>query len=115
MLLETTMALDTDELKTRLEGVFPSYRVKYAPLNKKTLRIVNGMNQVVVGQQKNGKLICAGNINMLDLRILIPFVVLLAAFVITGIVFIVIMMQVKKKEYRAMEAEIGQFLTKHYN
>ncbi len=101
--------IDISALKVQLEQAFPDYKVKYAPLNKRTLRVVHGMNQVVVGQSKQ-KLICAGNINMLDIRILIPFVLLLALFVIGGIAFVILMMQIKKKAYKAMEEEIRDFI-----
>lgn len=103
--------IKVNELKENLERSFPNYSVKRAPLNKKTLRVVNGMNQVVVGTQKQ-KLIYAGNINMLDMRILVPFILLMGLFVIGGVVFIIVMMQLKKKDYKAMEEEIGNHISR---
>ena len=105
--------IDIKALKANLENAFPDYKVKFAQLNKKTLRVVDGMNQVVVGQKKQ-KLICVGNINMVDIRILIPFVLLIALFVLGGIVFVFIMMQVKKKEYKAMEEEVGEYISTNF-
>ncbi len=110
MKLAINQMLQVDELKKELQTNFPDYKVGHAPLNKKTIRITNGMSQVIVGQVKNQQLICVGNINMTDIRFLIPFVIGIALFFITGLVFMFIMMQVKKKEYKAMEAEIGTYL-----
>ncbi len=110
MKLTLNQTINTEALKQKLQTNFPDYKVGHAPLNKKTIRITNGMSQVVVGQVKNQQLICVGNINMTDIRFLIPFVIGIALFFITGLVFMVIMMQVKKKEYKAMEAEIGTYL-----
>ncbi|KQC30880.1 hypothetical protein [Flagellimonas eckloniae] len=101
--------IEVNELKENLERAFPNYKIKYAPLNKKTLRVIDGMNQVVVGTKKQ-KLIYAGNINMMDLRILIPFILLMGLFVIGGVVFAIVMMQIKKKDYKAMEEEIGNHI-----
>nr|WP_299072307.1 hypothetical protein [uncultured Allomuricauda sp.] len=103
--------IEVNELKENLERAFPNYKVKYAPLNKKTLRVIDGMNQVVVGTKKQ-KLIYAGNINMMDLRILIPFILLMGLFVIGGIVFAVVITLVKKNVYKAMEEEIGNHLSR---
>jgi len=102
MKLAISQTINIEALKQKLQTNFPDYKVG--------LRITNGMSQVVVGQVKNQQLICVGNINMTDIRFLIPFVIGIALFFITGLVFMVIMMQVKKKEYKAMEAEIGTYL-----
>jgi len=69
MELILSQTIDVNDLKQKLADNFPEYSVKNAFLNKKTLRITQGMNQVVVGQLKNQKMICVGNLNMLDLHI----------------------------------------------
>lgn len=114
MKIALTTSIDTASLKQELETAFPQYKVKSAFLNKKTLRITNGMDQIVVGQHKD-QMICVGNLNMLDMRIFIPFVLGISLFFITGFVFLIIMMQLRKKSYKAMEEEIGVYLTEKYN
>lgn len=108
-------AVDLEKLKDSLTQKFPQYKVKYALWNKKSIRIINGMNQVVVGQRKSGKMICVGNINMLDWRLFIPFVLLMAAMIITGIIFLVIMISIKKKQFKALEAEVQNYLQNYLN
>lgn len=114
MELTLSQTIAIEDLKQKLADNFPEYSVKNAFLNKKTLRITQGMNQVVVGQLKNQKMICVGNLNMLDLRIFIPFIVGVALFLITGFIFLIVMMQIKKKEYKAMEETIGAYLQNTY-
>ncbi len=114
MKIALTNSIDIASLKQELQTAFPQYKVKNAFLNKKTINISDGMSQVVVGQHKD-QMICIGNLNMLDLRIFIPFVLGIALFFITGLVFLIVMMQLKKKTYKAMETEIGAYLTKKYN
>ena len=114
MKIALTNSIDIAALKQDLKTAFPQYKVKNAFLNKKTLNISNGMDQVVVGQHKD-QMICVGNLNMLDMRIFIPFVLGIALFFITGLVFLIVMMQIRKKSFKAMEAEIGAYLTEKYN
>ncbi|HPF10909.1 MAG TPA: hypothetical protein PKW08_02055 [Flavobacteriaceae bacterium] len=102
--------IDLQKLKEALTEKFPDYKVKQALFNKKVLRITNGFSQVVVAQRKNGTLLCVGNLNTMDWRIFIPFVLLLAAMLISGIIFILIMSSVKKKQFKAMEEEVLRFL-----
>lgn len=92
--------IDLQKLKEALTEKFPDYKVKQALFNKKVLRITNGFSQVVVAQRKNGTLLCVGNLNTMDWRIFIPFVLLLAAMLISGIIFILIMSSVKKNSLR---------------
>ncbi|WP_299213081.1 hypothetical protein [uncultured Dokdonia sp.] len=114
MKIALTTSIDVESLKQELQTAFPHYKIKNAFLNKKTLRITNEMDQVVVGQHKDD-MICVGNLNMLDLRIFIPFVLGISLFFITGLVFLIVMMQVRKKSFKAMEAEIGVYLKEKYN
>ena len=110
MKIALTESIPIESLKQELQTAFPQYKVKSAFLNKKTLRITDGMSQVVVGQHKD-QMICVGNLNMLDLRLLLPFAVGISLFFITGVVFLFVMMQLRKKYYKAMEDEIGAYLT----
>ncbi|WP_299675689.1 hypothetical protein [uncultured Dokdonia sp.] len=114
MELTLTEKIEIEKLKHSIEKVFPEYNVKNALFNKSTIRITKGTSQVVVGQLKNQKMICVGNLNMLDLRILIPFAVGMTLFLITGFIFLIVMMQIKKKEYKAMEEAIGAHLQNTY-
>lgn len=114
MKLELNQTIDVEILKEELKSNFTHYKVKNAPFNKKTLRITNGMSQVVVGQKKNLEIICVGNLNLLDVRLLIPFVLGMSFFLIGGLIFMIVMMRIKKKEYTSMEAEIGEFLQDSY-
>lgn len=111
MKIALSKTVDTASLKLQLQHAFPEYTVKTAFLNKKTIRITNGMDQVVVGQLKDNNMICVGNLNMLDPRILIPFVLGIALFFITGLIFIIVMMQIRKISYKIMQAEVASFLT----
>lgn len=113
MKIALTESVQIESLKQELQTVFPQYKVKSTLLNKKSLRIIDGMNQVVVGPHKD-QMICVGNLNMLDLRIFIPFVLGISLFFITGVVFLFVMMQLRKKHFKAMEEEIGAYLTKKY-
>ena len=113
MKIALTESVQTESLKQELQTAFPQYKIKNVLLNKKSLRVTDGMNQVVVGEHKN-EMICVGNLNMLDLRIFIPFVLGISLFFITGVVFLFVMMQVRKKHFKAMEEEIGTYLTKKY-
>lgn len=72
------------------------------------------MSQVVVGQHKD-QMICVANLNMLDPRIFILFVLGVSLFFITGLIFLIVMMQERKKYFKAMETEIGAYLNKKYN
>tara|TARA_B100000508_G_C11273584_1_gene186907 strand:- start:37 stop:387 length:351 start_codon:yes stop_codon:yes gene_type:complete len=107
--------IDIEKLKQDLANRFPEYKIKSVLLNKKSVRVINGMNQVVVGQRKNGKVICVGNLNMLDWRIFIPFIILLGLMLITGFLFILIMGLVKKKQFKAFEAEIATYLQEYFS
>jgi hypothetical protein len=114
MKIQIQQTLNTEVLLQDLKTQFPNYKVEYPPLNKKTIRIVNGLNQVVVGQLKDNRILCVGNINMTNPKILIPFILGMLLFLIGGIVFIVVMSQIKKKEYQAMEDEVGDYLKNTY-
>jgi len=113
MKIALTESIHIESLKQELQTAFPQYKVKSAFLNKKTLRITDGMSQVVVGPHKD-KMICVGNLNMLDIRLFIPFVLGISLFFITGVIFLFVMMQLRKKYFKAMEDEIGAYLTKKY-
>jgi len=113
MELVVSQPVDMEKLKASLTEKFPNYTVKYALWNKKSIRVIDGMNQVVVGQRKNGKMICVGNINMLDWRFFVPFVLLMAAMIITGILFLVIMSVIKKKQFKALEGEVQNYLQEY--
>lgn len=106
MKITLTQKIDIEVLKQQLQNNFPGYKVGHPPFNKKTIRISNGMIQVVLGQSKSNQFFCVGNVNTLDMRIFIPFIIGVALAFITGFIFLIIMMQIKKKEYKAMEGEI---------
>ena len=101
-----TQKIDIETLKKQLQANFTNYKIGHPPFNKKTIHISNGMIQVVIGPSKKNQFFCVGNINMLDMRIFIPFVIGMALGFITGFIFLIIIMQIKKKDYKNMEEEI---------
>lgn len=54
-------------------------RVTNGPLSKSKCYVRNALREV---GHKPGKLICAGNVNILDLKTFIPFILLLGFFVL---------------------------------
>ncbi len=105
-----TQKVDLETLKQDLKSHFTNYKIDHAPFNKKTIRLRDGMVQVIVGQRKNNEFFCLGNINLLDVRIFIPFIIGTVIGFIFGIAFLGIVMLVKKKKYTAMEEEIIAYL-----
>jgi len=110
MKIALTHKLDMDVLKLQLQTDFKEYKISYPPLNKNTLRITKGIVKVILGQSKNNHLYCVGNINMLDKRIFIPFILGIALGFIPGILFLAIKTASKKKEFKVMEQEIIDYL-----
>lgn len=114
MKLAVTQELDIKNLKEELKIAFPRYQIRNCFFSTRTIRVTNGLSQVVVGQLKDNKMICVGNINISNPKILITFLLLLFPFLISAAIFLVLMMRLKKREFRDMEIEVASFLEKNY-
>jgi len=110
MRVELTHKTDIEVLKQHLQNEFSDYSVGHPPFNKKTLRVTNGLVQVVLGQSKSNHFFCIGNINTLDMRIFIPFILGIALGLLPGLAFFIVMSILKKPEYKALENEVVTFL-----
>ncbi|MCV6628854.1 MAG: hypothetical protein OIF50_03240 [Flavobacteriaceae bacterium] len=106
--------INPETLKNDLQLQFPHWEVKHAFMNKKMIRLVHGPCQVLVGPIKDRKFPCLGNLNMLNLKFFIPFVLLLSFFLIGGFVFLFIMTRKHRATYKQMEQEVRDFIQRKY-
>ncbi|QCX38901.1 hypothetical protein FF125_10815 [Aureibaculum algae] len=113
--MELTIASQTNisEIKESLSVQFPNYKVKYAFLNKKALNVINGSSMVIIFHKKN-ELKVMSNLNIMKSWMFVVFVLLLFLTFVGGFIFYGIIWHKKKKEFRALEQEVADFIRDTY-
>lgn len=113
MELSLNQSADVEQLKQELTTAFPNYKIKSPLLNKKIINVVNGPVMAII-IPKNDKVKVVGNINLMLPWMFVLFVVLMALTLIGGLIFYAVMYYVKKEDFKSLETEVSQFISKEY-
>lgn len=103
-----------EQLKEDLGSAFPTYKVKHPLLSKKIINVVNGLSMVII-TTKGDKIKIGSGINIMKPWAFVVFVLLFALSLIGGLIFYAILYYTKKKDMKALEEEVGNYISDKYN